>query len=353
MDGLDAVNPLSYLMLQATIDTQMVQPSLSVRLSRKNPEDFFLKIAELIQTGSGFPAIYSDEIGMKQLMKKGIPPELAHDWVGLGCVEANMPGKMSQWSSAGHYNIAAAVEFALSNGVHLKSGKKLGLETSDPASFTTFEQFRDAVRQLAHLLTFSSMQNLLELPPTLPAQPRASMVLLDCVEKGKDLMRGGARYNTGPGMNGNGVADYADSMVAVKKLVFDEKKVDMATLADAVKHDFKGYEPLLRLIDEEAPKWGNDDPEADAMVIDLTSFIIKKIAAFRGLLGNQKLPALYPVSSMFRRAWQSARSPRAAVPSGPLRKAVPPVRARTAPGRPPYSVRSASSRTPASTAARS
>ena len=111
MDGLDAVNPLSYLMLQATIDTQMVQPSLSVRLSRKNPEDFFLKIAELIQTGSGFPAIYSDEIGMKQLMKKGIPPELARDWVGLGCVEANMPGKMSQWSSAGHYNIAAAVEF--------------------------------------------------------------------------------------------------------------------------------------------------------------------------------------------------------------------------------------------------
>ena len=213
MDGLDAVNPLSYLMLQATIDTQMVQPSLSVRLSRKNPEDFFLKIAELIQTGSGFPAIYSDEIGMKQLMKKGIPPELARDWVGLGCVEANMPGKMSQWSSAGHYNIAAAVEFALSNGVHLKSGKKLGLETGDPASFTTFEQFRDAVHaQLDHLLrTFSSMQNLLELlhQRYLP-NPVASMVLLDCVEKGKDLMRGGARYNTGPGMNGNGVADYGE-----------------------------------------------------------------------------------------------------------------------------------------------
>ncbi|MFQ8738186.1 MAG: pyruvate formate lyase family protein [Bilophila wadsworthia] len=177
--------------------------------------------------------------------------------------------------------------------------------------------------QLAHLLrTFSSMQNLLELlhQRYLP-NPVASMVLLDCVEKGKDLMRGGARYNTGPGMNGNGVADYADSMVAVKKLVFDEKKVDMATLADAVKHDFKGYEPLLRLIDEEAPKWGNDDPEADAMVIDLTSFIIKKIAAFRGLLGNQKLPALYPVSSMFRRAQSARSSGRRAF--GPLRKAVP------------------------------
>lgn len=164
---------------------------------------------------------------MKQLMKKGIPPELARDWVGLGCVEANMPGKMSQWSSAGHYNIAAAVEFALSNGVHLKSGKKLGLETGDPASFTTFEQFRDAVHaQLDHLLrTFSSMQNLLELlhQRYLP-NPVASMVLLDCVEKGKDLMRGGARYNTGPGMNGNGVADYADSMVAVKKHGLRRKK---------------------------------------------------------------------------------------------------------------------------------
>ena len=271
-----------------------------MRLSRKNPEDFFLKIAELIQTGSGFPAIYSDDIGMKQLMKKGIPPELARDWVGLGCVEANMPGKMSQWSSAGHYNIAAAVEFALSNGVHLKSGKKLGLETGDPASFTTFEQFRDAVHaQLDHLLrTFSSMQNLLELlhQRYLP-NPVASMVLLDCVEKGKDLMRGGARYNTGPGMNGNGVADYADSMVAVKKLVFDEKKVDMATLADAVKHDFKGYEPLLRLIDEEAPKWGNDDPDVDAVVMELCDFIIKIHAELKGILGNPKMPALYPVSS--------------------------------------------------------
>lgn len=226
-----------------------------------------------------------------------------------------------------------------------------------PASFTTFEQFRDAVHaQLDHLLrTFSSMQNLLELlhQRYLP-NPVASMVLLDCVEKGKDLMRGGARYNTGPGMNGNGVADYADSMVAVKKLVFDEKKVDMATLADAVKHDFKGYEPLLRLIDEEAPKWGNDDPEADAMVIDLTSFIIKKIAAFRGLLGNQKLPAL--LSGVFQ---CSAGHGSRRAPLGP--PCLPAHCGRLFPlsgrgphrGRPPYSVRSANSRTPASTAARS
>lgn len=121
-----------------------------------------------------------------------------------------------------------------------------------------------------------------------------------------------------------------------------------------MKHDFKGYEPLLRLIDEEAPKWGNDDPEADAMVIDLTSFIIKKIAAFRGLLGNQKLPALYPVSSNVPQGMAVG-----ALPSG--RRAFRPIAEGCSPwsgrgphrGRPPYSVRSANSRTPASTAARS
>lgn len=278
----------------------MVQPSLSVRLSRKNPEDFFLKIAELVQAGTGFPAIYSDEIGMKQLMKNGIAPELARDWVGLGCVEATMPGKMSQWSSAGHYNIAGAVEFALSNGVHRKSGKRIGLQTGDPSNFKTYEEFRTAVlAQLEYMIRqFSTMQQLLEMlhRQYLPC-PVASMFLLDSVAKGQDLMRGGARYNTGPGLNGNGVADYADSMMFVKQLVYDQGKVSMAEMAQAVADDFVGHEALLRMIEEDVPKWGNDNAEVDAMMIDLTSFIIDLIGTFRGLLGNQKLPALYPVSS--------------------------------------------------------
>ena len=298
--GQDGVNELTYLMLKATIDLQMVQPSVSVRLSKKNPEDYFLKIAELVRTGSGFPAIYNEEVGLKMLMKKGVPLEKAWDWSCIGCVEPLMPGKTSQWSSAGHYNLAAAVEFALTNGVHRKSGKRIGLETGNPEAFATYEVFKAAVyAQLDRLIRqFSISQNLIErLQQQFFPNPLISMSILDCVENGKDLMHGGARYNVGPGMNGNGVADFADSLVAVKKLVYDEKRLPMHTLLEALAEDFQGYEAVERMLAEDAPKWGNDDPEADAMVIDLTSFIIKKIAAFRGLLGNQKLPALYPVSS--------------------------------------------------------
>ena len=299
-DGVDAVNELTYLMLQATIDVQMVQPSLSVRLSRKNPEDYFRKIAELVQTGSGFPAIHNDEVGIQMLMKKGIPAHEARDWVSVGCVEANLPGKMSQWSSAGHYNMGSAIEFALTNGVHLKTGKKLGLSTGDPKKFASYDEFKEAVyAQFENLLHhFSTSQNLLErLHLQYLPNPIASIVLLDCVAEGKDLMRGGARYNTGPGMNGNGLGDFIDSMAAVRTLVFEEQQITMPDLVDAIQADFKGFEEIQSLLREQAPKWGNDDNKADSIVFELSDFLIESHGKRRGLLGNAKLPALYPVSS--------------------------------------------------------
>ena len=298
--GQDGVNELTYLMLKATIDLQMVQPSVSVRLSKKNPEDYFLKIAELVGTGSGFPAIYNEEVGLKMLMKKGVPLEKAWDWSCIGCVEPLMPGKTSQWSSAGHYNLAAAVEFVLTNGVHRKSGKRIGLETGDPETFASYEMFKAAVyAQLDRLIRqFSISQNLIErLQQQFFPNPLISMSILDCVENGRDLMHGGARYNVGPGMNGNGVADFADSLIAVKKLVYDEKRLPMHTLLEALAADFQGYEAVERMLTEDAPKWGNDDPDVDAVVMELCDFIIKIHAELKGILGNPKMPALYPVSS--------------------------------------------------------
>ena len=234
------------------------------------------------------------------LMKKGVPLEKAWDWSCIGCVEPLMPGKTSQWSSAGHYNLAAAVEFALTNGVHRKSGKRIGLETGDPETFASYEVFKAAVyAQLDRLIRqFSISQNLIErLQQQFFPNPLISMSILDCVENGKDLMHGGARYNVGPGMNGNGVADFADSLVAVKKLVYDEKRLPMHTLLEALAEDFQGYEAVERMLAEDAPKWGNDDPDADAVVMELCDFIIKIHAELKGILGNPKMPALYPVSS--------------------------------------------------------
>ncbi|MCG8566791.1 MAG: formate C-acetyltransferase/glycerol dehydratase family glycyl radical enzyme [Desulfobacterales bacterium] len=296
----DAVNELSYLMLQATIHLQMVQPSVSVRLSRKNPEDFFLKIAELIQTGSGFPSIHSDTVGIQTVMKKGVPPEVAREWAPIGCVEAQVPGKTYQWSSSGHYNLGAVMEFVFTNGVHRKSGEKIGLETGDPMEIQSYDEFENRVyRQIDHLFDhFNVIQNLLEnLHSKYLQNPLASLLTSDCVKNGKDLTRGGARYNSGPGMNGNGVADFIDSMNGVRRLVFQEKKMTMAELTAALEDNFQGHEKIHRLLSETPYKWGNGIGEADGEGSTLFNYLIKKCRSYKGLFGNNKLPALYPVSS--------------------------------------------------------
>lgn len=297
--GNDAVNPLSYMFLQAAIDVQMVQPSISVRISKKNPEEFFLKIAELIQTGSGFPAIFNDEVGYKMLLKKGIPAHMARDWAPIGCVEAQLAGRHFQWSSAGHYNLGSAVEFAITNGIHLKTGKQIGLQTGDASTFTTIEEFENAVyTQVEYLLKqFSTSQNTLEYLHYhyLPV-PVASMFTVNCLEKGQDISHGGAEFNTGPGMNANGVADFIDSLAAVRQVIFHDKAYTMKDLAEAIKNDFVGYENLQKKL-LAAPKWGNNDDRADLIVSELTARIIEKAESYKGMLGNKKLPALYPVSS--------------------------------------------------------
>lgn len=298
--GLDGVNELSYLMLQASIDTKMIQPSISVGLSKKNPEDFYLKICELVKEGTGFPSVYNDEVGQKMLMNKGVPLDKALDWCCIGCVEPVLPGKGHQWSSTGHINLGAVIEFALNNGIHRKTGKQGGLATGDPVTFKTYEDFKKAVYdQLDYLIEeFCKSQNLIELlnQKYLP-NPLSSTFILDCVKNGKDLMHGGARYLMGPGMNINGLADFADSMIAVKKAVYDEKLVSMQDLLQALANDFVGYEHIERILIKDCPKWGNDKPEADAMAIELCNFLTERYATITGLLGTRKLPCLYPVSS--------------------------------------------------------
>lgn len=299
-NGRDLVNELSYLLLQATLNLQMVQPSVSVRLSRKNPEDFFLKIAELVQTGTGFQSIHSDTVGIETVMKKGVPPEIARQWAPIGCVEAQVPGKTYQWSSSGHFNLGAVLEFVFTNGVHRKSGEKIGLATGELDEINSFEAFEKRVYAQADYLLdhFNVIQNLLEnLHYQHLQNPLASLLTSDCLAVGKDLTRGGARYNSGPGMNGNGVADFIDSLSAVKHIVFEARKTTLAELARAMARDFQGDEFLRRMLVNKAPKWGNGDHRADAIGSDLFAYLIEKCRSYKGLLGNDKLPALYPVSS--------------------------------------------------------
>lgn len=300
VNGNDAVNPLSYMMLDAAIHVRMAQPSLSVRLSRKNPEEFFHKVAECVQAGTGFPSIHSDEVGTMMVMRKGVPSRVARDWAPHGCVEPDIPGMTSQWTSGGHYNLASAIEFTLTRGVHLKTGEQVGLQTPDPATFRTFDDFRKAVYdQLEHIIHhFSLVMSLFERLHLehLPL-PLASLVTLDCVEKGRHLMQGGARYNWGPGMNTNGFGDFIDSMAAVRKLVFREGRLSMSRLVEAIQANFEGHDAVRRLLVEDAPKWGNDDDDADVFAGELTTFLSETFSKTRSLLGNPRMMTIIPITS--------------------------------------------------------
>mgnify|MGYP006410508023 FL=1 len=299
-NGRDAVNELSYMILDATARVQLCQPSLSVRINRKNPEQFYRKVAQLIRLGTGFPAVHNDDVGIKMLMKKGVTAPEARKWCIVGCVKPNLPGKLSQWSSSGHYNLATAVEFALTNGVHLKSGRQLGLQTGNPCTFKSYEEFETAVitqikDQIRHYTISSHIIETLhqELLP----MPLASTLMLNCIEKGKDLMQNGAKYTIGPGTNGIGAADLVNSLVAVKKLVFVEKTVKMDELINAIKDDFKGHELLQQLLVTQAPKWGNDDDQVDEILVDVMDTINDFHHGLHGILGSELMPSYYPVSS--------------------------------------------------------
>ena len=266
-DGEDATNDVSYMMLQASMDVRLNQPSLAVRLHRNCPEEFLLKVCELSRIGTGFPAIHNDEVGIKALLRKGVTTEEARDWCLVGCVEPNLPGKLHQWSDYGHYNFGSAVEFALFNGEHLLSGRKLGLATGDANDFETFEEFEAAVMaQLAEQLRHIAIQGHVTeaLHRELLPCALASALMLDCIDNGADLLRGGARYKRGPGTLGIGLSDGANSLAAVKKLVYDEKRLTMDELREALRADFEGYEHVRDLC-LASPKYGNDDDDADQL----------------------------------------------------------------------------------------
>lgn len=299
-EGNDTVNELSYMVLQATMDVQLFQPSLSVRLNKKNPPEFFRKVAELVRLGTGFPAIHNDDVGMRIIQKKGIPLEDARDWSLVGCVEPAVSGKLSQWSSTAHYCLGSVVEFALFNGYHLKSGKQLGLATGDAVNFTTYKEFENVVKlQLENMLRHVAIFGIIteRLHQDLVPMPLISCLIDDCIERGKDLTHGGAIYYAGPGSNGIGLADMVDSMAAVKRLVYEEKKISMTDLLTALRADFEGFEEMRQMLINKAPKWGNDNPYVDSISEDIVQFIVDKHHDFKMLLGSEMMPSLYPVSS--------------------------------------------------------
>lgn len=287
-DGSDGTNELSYMCLKATEDVRLPQPALSVRMHPSTPEEFLRAVCKLVRVGTGFPAIHNDQIGEEMMMYAGLPPEEARDWNLLGCVVPHQR-KVGEWTDAGDYNMAAAMEYALNDGRSRITGEQMGLHTGDPTDFKTFEQCKEAFfRQLRYLIKHAVICTVVEENVHLELMPRvfASAIVEGCLEKGLDLSRGGARFNVGPGWNMIGLADGADSMAAIKKMVFEEGKLTMAQLCQALDHNFEGYEGTQQIL-LRCPKYGNDDDYVDKLAVEASDFVEQEVRKNRDWLGNK------------------------------------------------------------------
>lgn len=296
-NGMDAVNDLSYMILEATMDVRMYQPSLSVKYNlARNPDKFLRKIIELIQLGTGFPAFHSDEAGTMMMLNKGVPLPEAYDWCPCGCVETSLAGKMRCYTSYADYNMGSIVEMALNDGKVRKYDRYAGARTGDPKTFATYEDFLEAVKtQIRYVLRAMVAGNQVKVDIVRDMVcPTVSLSFKECIENASDYAWGGAKYNIGDGLDAIGVADLINSVIAVKELVYEKKLVAMEKLLEAVAADFKGYEDIRNLC-LSCSKYGNDDEEVNKLVRDMFNFIADYIGSYSNRFGHYTAGIL-PVS---------------------------------------------------------
>ena len=284
-EGLDATNDLTYLLMDAVRHVKVYQPSLATRVHNKSPHKYLRKIIDVIRAGMGFPAIHFDDTHIKMMLAKGVSIEDARDYCLMGCVEPQKSGRLYQWTSTAYTQWPICIELVLNHGVPLWYGKQVTPDSGDLSSFQTFEQFEEAVKaQIKYVTEKSSIATVISqrVHKELAPKPLMSIMYEGCMESGRDVAAGGAMYNFGPGVIWSGLATYADSMAAIKKLVFDEKKYTLQQLNEALKADFVGYDQI-KADCLAAPKFGNDDDYADLIAADLVQFTEAEHRKFKTL----------------------------------------------------------------------
>ena len=281
-DGNDAVNDLTYVMLRATELMRLRDPNPNARYyPEKNTKEYLARLCEVnINTGA-IPAIHNDRAVIKALTSKGETIEQARDYGVIGCVEPGSNGRSYGHSAAILLNLTSALELALFNGRHRHTGMDvlISKETGDPQSFTTFEKFKSAFEEQARWLIEKSttLNNRLgEVHQDFYPTPILSALFEGPMEKGKDLIQGGATINSS-GAAIIGLADVADSLSAIQEMIFEEKEISFAELLDALEKNFEGYERLQKRLTNphKTPKYGNEDLTADANVTWILELIDK------------------------------------------------------------------------------
>jgi formate C-acetyltransferase len=292
-DGKDATNEISYMCLDAMQELKLPQPDICIRLHSATPHDFYTRSVKLLRLGLGHPKYQSDEIIIPYMLERGVPLEEARDYVLVACVEARAE-KEGNYLTAIYLNLGAPLEFMFNNGVLRYNNRKIGLDTGDPVAFSSFEEVTEAYhKQFAHLCYHAAIASGQAdvTKREMLAAPFLSSMREDCIERAQDLWKYGAAYNDGGGYwSAIGVADTINSLAAIKRLVFEEKKVNMKDLKEALDKNFEGLEGLRQMLINRAPKWGNDDEYADGFGEWLMYMFAKECHKYRNGLGGKYQP---------------------------------------------------------------
>ena len=263
-DGSDGVNELTYLLLDVVEEMRLIQPSASIQVSQKSPDAFIKRAARIIRTGFGQPSVFNTDAVIQELLRQGKSIADARNGGTSGCVETGAFGKES-YILTGYLNLVKILEITLNNGVDPRTGRRIGLETGDPRDFASFDElFAAFERQLRYFVDVKIRgSNVIErlYARHMPA-PFLSLLIDDCIAKGKDYHDGGARYNT-TYIQGVGIGSITDSLTAIRYHVYDQRTVSMDELLTALQRNFEGYESLRQTLLHRTPKYGNDDDYAD------------------------------------------------------------------------------------------
>ncbi len=266
-DGASAVNDLTYLVLDVIDEMRLLQPSSNLQLSKKNPDRFLKRGLEIVRKGWGQPSIFNADMVVEELLRQGKSIEDARAGGTSGCVETGAFGKEA-YILTGYFNLPKVLEITLHNGTDPRTGKKIGIESGDPLEFQTYDELFAAFRkQLRHFIEIKIRgNNVIErLYAQLMPAPFLSILVDDCIAKGRDYNDGGPRYNSTYIM-GVAPGTTTDSLAALRYHVFDRKTFTMREVLDALKADFQGYEKTRLALWNKSPKYGNDDQYADTIL---------------------------------------------------------------------------------------
>jgi len=272
-DGTDAVNELTYIILDVIEEMRLLQPSSMVQISKKNPDAFVHRTLQITKTGFGQPSFFNTDAIIQELVRQGKDLTDARNGGASGCVEAGAFGTEA-YILSGYFNLPKVLEITLNNGFDPRTGKQLGPATGDPTDFQSFDDLVEAFsKQLKHFIDIKIKGNNIiasVFARHLPV-PFLSLIIDNCITSGKDYNNGGARYNT-TYIQGVGLGSITDSLTALRIHVFEQSTITMKGMLKALKNNFTDFEELHAALVFDTPKWGNDDDTADnqaKLVFDL------------------------------------------------------------------------------------